>query len=71
MCEHIGYPLGQTHLTALGAAVQAEHILQPSDIVGLNSGIYFPEDLLDFGVNSSAILDFYKEYGVNITIEDL
>ena len=70
-CVNISDPLGQTHLTALGAAVQAEHILQLSDIVALNSEIYFPENLLDFGVNSSAILNFYKEYGANITIEDL
>ncbi|AMM92950.1 hypothetical protein UP17_10805 [Peribacillus simplex] len=63
--------LGQTHLTALGAAVQAENILQTSDIVVPYSGIYFPENLLDLGVNASTILDFYREYGVTITKENI
>ncbi|KZE06261.1 hypothetical protein S2E19_01428 [Bacillus mycoides] len=68
---NISDPLGQTHLTALGAAVQAENILQTSDIVVLDSKIYFPENLLDLGVNACAILDFYREYGVNITTENI
>ena len=63
--------LGQTHLTALGAAVQAENILLTSDIVVPDSEIYFPENLLDLGVNASTILDFYREYGVTITKENI
>ena len=68
---NISDPLGQTHLTALGAAVQAEKILQTSDIVVRDSEIYFPENLLDLGVNASVIIDFYREYGVTITKENI
>jgi hypothetical protein len=67
----ISDPLGQTHLTALGAAIQAEHILQISDSSVPNSKIYFPENLVNLGVGTSAILDFYKEHGVNITTENI
>ncbi|MEW9139872.1 saccharopine dehydrogenase, partial [Bacillus wiedmannii] len=70
-CVNISDPLGQTHLTALGAAVQAEKILQTSDIVVRDSEIYFPENLLDLGVNASVIIDFYREYGVTITKENI
>ncbi|MET7020952.1 saccharopine dehydrogenase NADP-binding domain-containing protein [Bacillus mycoides] len=70
-CVNISDPLGQTHLTALGAAVQAENILQTSDIVVPDSKIYFPENLLDLGMNASVILDFYREYGVNITKQNI
>lgn len=68
---NISDPLGQTHLTALGASIQAENILQTSDIVIPDSEIYFPENLLDMDVNASIILDFYREYGVNITTENI
>ncbi|EEL96071.1 Saccharopine dehydrogenase [Bacillus mycoides DSM 2048] len=36
-----------------------------------DSKIYFPENLLDLGMNASVILDFYREYGVNITKQNI
>ncbi|PTC10335.1 saccharopine dehydrogenase, partial [Bacillus wiedmannii] len=40
-------------------------------IVVRDSEIYFPENLLDLGVNASVIIDFYREYGVTITKENI
>lgn len=60
-------PLGQTHLTALGAAVQAEKLLRRPEDQPLKPGIYYPEDLPDERMDSSAIAGFFKEYGVTIS----
>ncbi|MEK3875202.1 saccharopine dehydrogenase [Paenibacillus sp. FSL M7-0420] len=63
----ISDPLGQTHLTALGAAVQAEKLLQASEDEPLAPGIYYPEDLPDARMDASAIINFFKQYGVLIS----
>ncbi|GGE67935.1 saccharopine dehydrogenase [Priestia taiwanensis] len=52
-------PLGQTHLTAVGAVVQAKYLLE-NDI---QPRIYFSEDV---GLSKSTILQIYDEYGVTI-----
>ncbi|URN95261.1 MAG: saccharopine dehydrogenase [Candidatus Pristimantibacillus lignocellulolyticus] len=60
-------PLGQTHLTALGAVIQAEKILRAqSKNYQLPPGIYYPEQLPDKHFEPSLIIDFYKQYGVTI-----
>ncbi|MFF2888509.1 saccharopine dehydrogenase [Paenibacillus sp. NPDC057967] len=63
----ISDPLGQTHLTALGAAVQAEKLLLRLEKNPLAPGIYYPEDLPDVNMDSSAINHFFKQYGVLIS----
>jgi len=63
----ISDPLGQTHLTALGAAVQAEKLLRIPEDEPLAPGIYYPEDLPDVRMDSSAIINFFKQYGVLIS----
>lgn len=63
----ISDPLGQTHLTALGAAVQAEKLLRIPEDKPLAPGIYFPEDLADTRIDTSAISNFFKQYGVLIS----
>ncbi|WP_138753070.1 saccharopine dehydrogenase NADP-binding domain-containing protein [Paenibacillus sinopodophylli] len=63
----ISDPIGQTHLTALGAAVQAEKLLRASDTEPLAPGIYYPEDLLGGSMDSHAIIDFFEQYGVLIS----
>lgn len=68
---NIADPLGQTHLTALGATIQAETILKNHDNTVQRSGIYFPEDLLDSGVKPATILNFFKEQGIIITTENM
>ncbi|MHA6482186.1 saccharopine dehydrogenase family protein [Paenibacillus sp. strain BS8-2] len=60
-------PLGQTHLTALGAAIQAEKLLGVLDDKPYPPGIYYPEDLPDHSMSSDFIHQFYKEYGVRIS----
>ncbi|MCG7408275.1 saccharopine dehydrogenase [Paenibacillus sp. ACRRX] len=59
-------PLGQTHLTALGAAIQAENILRAPDNYWLNPRAYYPEELLDLGVSSANVFDYYRAHGVVI-----
>jgi len=63
----ISDPLGQTHLTALGAAVQAEKLLLKSENDSLAPGIYYPEDLPDVRMDESAIINFFQQYGVLIS----
>lgn len=63
----ISDPLGQTHLTALGAAVQAEKLLRIPEDKPLAPEIYFPEDLPDVRMNTSEISNFFKQYGVLIS----
>ncbi|MFB9752800.1 saccharopine dehydrogenase [Paenibacillus hodogayensis] len=63
----ISDPLGQTHLTALGAAVQAEKLLRTSEDKPLAPGIYYPEDLPDVRMDKSAIIHFFEQYGVHIS----
>ncbi|MNO41293.1 Saccharopine dehydrogenase [compost metagenome] len=63
----ISDPLGQTHLTALGAAVQAEKLLRISEEEPLAPGIYYPEDLPDERMDISEITNFFKQYGVLIS----
>ncbi|MBH5319041.1 saccharopine dehydrogenase NADP-binding domain-containing protein [Paenibacillus sp. GSMTC-2017] len=63
----ISDPLGQTHLTALGAAVQAEKILRTPEGEQLAPGIYYPEDLPDKQMNKHDIITFFKQYGVLIS----
>jgi len=60
-------PLGQTHLTALGAAIQAEKLLQIPEGEFLAPGIYYPEDLPDERMDTDAIMNFFKQYGVQIS----
>jgi hypothetical protein len=55
---HITDPLGQTHLTALGAVVQASYLLEKEM---LRAGVYFPEDVQ---LCKSSILDMYRDHGV-------
>jgi len=62
-------PLGQTHLTALGAAVQAEKLLRRPKERPPAPGIYYPEDLPDERMDHAAITGFYEEHGVKISWE--
>ncbi|UHA75997.1 saccharopine dehydrogenase [Paenibacillus sp. 481] len=59
-------PLGQTHLTALGAVIQAENLLRPSSGYVSKPQIYFPEHLVDSGLSSAEVFEFYGENGVVI-----
>ncbi|UNK18351.1 saccharopine dehydrogenase [Paenibacillus sp. N3/727] len=59
-------PSGQTHLTALGAVIQAENLLRAQADRGWNSGVYFPENALTTGMSEADVLDFYREHGVEI-----
>ncbi|MGG3890806.1 saccharopine dehydrogenase [Metabacillus fastidiosus] len=61
----ISDPLGQTHLTALGASIQAEKLLRISE--ELAPGIYYPEDLPDVQMDTSFITNFFRQYGVLIS----
>ncbi|MFF2481316.1 saccharopine dehydrogenase [Paenibacillus sp. NPDC058071] len=63
----ISDPLGQTHLTALGAAVQAEKLLRMPEDEPLAPGIYYPEDLPNARMDRSEIFNFFKQYGVLIS----
>jgi hypothetical protein len=58
---HVTDPLGQTHLTALGAVVQVSYLLEKEM---LRAGVYFPEDIK---LCKSSILDVYREHGVTVT----
>lgn len=59
-------PKGQTHLTAMGAAIQAQRILaNDSDYKGAG-GIHFPEDLVHTHMSSAAIQAFYQSESVQI-----
>jgi hypothetical protein len=60
----ISDPLGQTHLTALGAAIQAEQLLQLPKEESFAPGIYYPEDLINKRMDATEITDFFKQYGV-------
>ncbi|WP_028543709.1 saccharopine dehydrogenase [Paenibacillus taiwanensis] len=59
-------PLGQTHLTALGAAIQAENIVRAADNYWRNPRAYYPEELLDLGVSATNVFDYYRAHGVVI-----
>ncbi|MGG4143466.1 saccharopine dehydrogenase NADP-binding domain-containing protein [Paenibacillus algorifonticola] len=63
----ISDPLGQTHLTALGAAVQAEKLLLMPENEPLAPGVYYPEDLPDSRMDKAAIMGFFKQYGVLVS----
>ncbi|SES24711.1 Saccharopine dehydrogenase NADP binding domain-containing protein [Gracilibacillus ureilyticus] len=63
----ISDPLGQTHLTALGAVIQAEKVLQEKT-KPLSAKIYFPEELEEGSIDSPFINQFFTENGVNITV---
>ncbi|WP_010496072.1 saccharopine dehydrogenase [Paenibacillus elgii] len=63
----ISDPLGQTHLTALGAAIQAEKLLRTPEDEPLAPGIYYPEDLPDMRMDTSTIINYFKQYGVLIS----
>ncbi len=60
-------PLGQTHLTALGAVFQAEHVLEQTKSNGLSPRIYYPEDVFQFIPHPSTVLQFFQEHGVVIS----
>ncbi|MNC82180.1 hypothetical protein D3C75_1355880 [compost metagenome] len=60
-------PLGQTHMTALGAAVQAEKILMMPTDEPLAPGIYYPEHLFDDRMDMDAVTHFFTQYGVQVT----
>ncbi|WP_338552204.1 saccharopine dehydrogenase NADP-binding domain-containing protein [Paenibacillus sp. KS-LC4] len=63
----ISDPLGQTHLTALGAAVQAEKLLLMPNNEPIAPGVYYPEDLPNSRMDKAAILNFFKQYGVVVS----
>ncbi|WP_088104571.1 saccharopine dehydrogenase NADP-binding domain-containing protein [Halalkalibacter urbisdiaboli] len=63
----ISDPLGQTHLTALGAVIQAEKVLQEKE-KPLSAKIYFPEELEEGSIDSSFVNQFFTKNGVHITV---
>ncbi|ETT72048.1 saccharopine dehydrogenase [Paenibacillus sp. FSL R7-277] len=61
-------PLGQTHMTALGAAVQAENLLlMMSTDEPMAPGIYYPEHLFDHRMDMDAVTHFFTQYGVQVS----
>ncbi|PQP83349.1 saccharopine dehydrogenase [Paenibacillus sp. PCH8] len=60
-------PLGQTHMTALGAAVQAENLLLMSTDEPMAPGIYYPEHLFDHRMDMDAVTQFFTQYGVQVS----
>lgn len=60
-------PLGQTHMTALGAAVQAEKILLMPTDKPMAPGIYYPEHLFDDRMDMDAVTHFFTQYGVQLS----
>ncbi|BAH44745.1 hypothetical protein BBR47_37680 [Brevibacillus brevis NBRC 100599] len=63
-------PKGQTHLTALGAAIFAQPVLRQSENETVTPGVLFPEDLRHLEMSAEDILQFYRSEGVQITIHD-
>lgn len=61
----ISDPLGQTHLTALGAVIQAEKLLGEKN-KPLDAKIYYPEEFKEGSIDSSFIHQFFKKNGVQI-----
>jgi len=59
-------PKGQTHLTAMGAAIQAQRILAKDSQITPSGGIYFPEDLVHTYLSRSDIEAFYQSEGVQL-----
>lgn len=63
-------PKGQTHLTAMGAAILAQSIIRQSENATVVPGILFPEDFGHFEMTADDILQFYRSEGVQIVIHD-
>lgn len=63
-------PNGQTHLTALGAAIQAQKIIAQNEDATITPGIHFPEDLVPFKMSAEEIFQFYQSEGVKIVIRE-
>ncbi|WP_312114104.1 saccharopine dehydrogenase [Brevibacillus reuszeri] len=61
-------PKGQTHLTAMGAAIQAQRILAKDSHFTENAGVLFPEDLVHTHVSASDIQSFFESEGVQIMV---
>ncbi|MFC8688818.1 saccharopine dehydrogenase [Brevibacillus porteri] len=63
-------PKGQTHLTAMGAAIFAHQIILQNENSTVTPGVLFPEDFGHFEMTADDILQFYRSEGVQIVIHD-
>ncbi|KAA8785147.1 saccharopine dehydrogenase [Paenibacillus amylolyticus] len=59
-------PQGQSHLTALGAAIQADKLLRLPADKPMAAGIYYPEHWLDHHTDRDAAVQFYTAHGVQL-----
>lgn len=66
----ISDPNGQTHLTATGAAIQAQRILADKGTAA-TPGIFFPESLAASQADEPWITAYYEAEGVNIRVKQL
>ncbi|MDR4999221.1 saccharopine dehydrogenase [Brevibacillus parabrevis] len=63
-------PQGQTHLTATGAAIQAQRILMEGNNLATAGGIFFPEQLADLREDQTWITRFFEAEGVQIRVRN-